>query len=170
MIYSKGSVIPQFVNSTPGCQFDFSDELATLYIRLSNEEIKNYTISGACSFGCIRISNCIFFCFNIGTLGWASCPYNPHLSDDYKIGIRYSEGTGVPLTILLISCEDGLLHEISMVGLGNEFSNALCTAADELYRSDFNIEDYRKVIDSVYDSFETDEELASVCPYSFIVG
>lgn len=165
MIYSKGTVIPQFVDSNPGCKFDIVDETAVLYIRLTTDQITNYSINGPCSFAFVEISDCIFVCFNCGSLGWASCPYTPHLSDGYKTGVQYSDGMGMPLTILLVSCEDGVIQQINVVGLGNEFSNKLCAAADELSAMEFDRDDYRATINFVYNRFGTDDELAEYCKY-----
>ena len=68
------------------------------------------------------------------------------------------------MTILQICNEDGKIHDMAFLGLTTDFSNLLYCAADLIFQTiPFSLEEHRKVIATVYNRFQTDEELAEEC-------
>jgi len=100
-----------------------------------------------------------------GNFPWASAPY---LSQDFEAQ-EYPEGTGMPLAVVSICIDDGVIYGLDLMALSNEFSNAFHYISKVLFEEDFSHEEHRAVIEHVYAKYPTDDELAEECEFKCTV-
>lgn len=160
-IYSKGMTLDKYIGYPETMQFELVD--GKLIIVMSRENIDKYPLGGKFEFRFLTVYNTIFLLFKYANCPWSSAPYTPHLSSNFE-AISFAEGEGLSLSVVQICNEDGKIYDMSFVGLTTEFSNLLYCTADILYQTiPFDYQEHRKVIATVYNEFQTDEELAEQC-------
>lgn len=134
-----------------------------IVVVMSRENIERYPLGRQFEFRFEPFYNTIFLLMKYGDCPWMSAPYSPHLSGEFEAR-TFSEGEGIPLTILQVCNEDGKIYGMTFLVLMNKFSNLLYCIADIIYRTIlFDLDEHKKVIAAVYNRFSTDEELAEWC-------
>ncbi len=160
-IYAKGMVLEKYIGYPETMQFELVNN--QIVIVMSRENIKRYPLGGAFEFRFEPVYNTIFLLMKYGNCSWMSAPYSPHLSADFE-AVAFEEGEGLALSIMQICNEDGKICNMSFLALTTDFSNLLYCTADIIYQTiPFDYEEHKKVIATVYNRFQTDEELAEKC-------
>ena len=159
-VYVKGMPVEKYIGYPQTMFFELVDN--QIIVIMNRENIERYPLGGKFEFRFEPIYNTIFLLRRYGDCPWMSAPYSPHLSADFK-AVAFEEGEGLALSVIQICNEDGMVCNMSFLGLTSDFSNLLYCAADILYQAiPFDLDEHRKLIAAVYNKM-TDEELAEHC-------
>ena len=159
-IYAKGMTIEKYIGYPQTMLFDLVDN--QIIIIMSRENIERYPLGGKFEFRFDPIYNTIFLLMRYGDCPWMSAPYSPHLSANFE-PVEFEEGEGLALSIIQICNEDGMVCNMSFMGLTTGFSNLLYCVAEIIYIArPFDLDEHRKLVAAVYNKM-TDEELAERC-------
>lgn len=157
----KGNILEQFIGAPCCSKFNIDGSNGCLLYIVDEDNLKKYKLKGHYDFSLVKFQKVVFLCSKIGKNEWASAPFSPHLADNF-VPTLFSDKKGMALTILLISNTTGEIVDMDFLILGNEFSNALEKISLGLLNEDFNIRFYQEIIQTVYNEFQTDEELANI--------
>lgn len=157
MKYEVGEKYQEFIGQE-GAQFGIDDGGASLLIRFSDpepneiaqfKEGKPFEIKFTTLYGVIMITT------KIGNLNWMDAPYSPNLSKGNTKYQMPKEGQGLALTIYLADSRTGELKSLRLVGLSTRFTQELFKEAMTQKMSPFNIAEYKKNIDRVFQRYST---------------
>lgn len=146
-------------------------ELRMFFDKLTKEDIRAIR-DGQCYFAFTVLEDIIFFMSDFGP----SCP----LSDNsYHIGMVDEEERTipptlkidemVPITIILVSAEDGIIRALRRVWLGHDFSEKLYTAIREQYNKPFNRGKHYGDIGRIYKKYPSPRDLLNIAVATCIV-
>ncbi len=167
-ILCKGDILEAFIGGNPCLKFDIDNSGAVLYVSVFKDMLREFKIGGHYKFSFVRLNNIIFFCAKWGELSWMSAPFSPHLAQDFE-DTEYEEGLGMPLTVILIDVEDGEIHKLDFLVLGNEFSNALNKTAVEILKTPFDINAHKQNIKKTYSEYATDKLLVDISEHKYSI-
>lgn len=162
-MFAKGQVLEEAIGMSNCMMWNISDGHAWMAVHVDGKSIDRYRLGGHYDFACVPIRDVLFFCARYGQHGyvnWMSAPFSPHLAEDRKYGL-YEPGKGMPLSVLLVRTDDGMIVDMDFMVLGNDFSNTVSRLSSELLRQKFDPEAYNRTIQAVYQKIPTDEELAA---------
>ena len=168
IILSKGTVLENYIGAASGITWNIDNDGATVIVRVERDMLQQYKLGGHYDFACVPIKDTLFFCVKWGDNDWISAPFSPHLSGSFKTSV-YEKGKGMPLTVLLVCTDNGVIEDMDLMGLGTDFSNEISSISKALLSENFDINKYRNTIETVYQEFESDEELANISEIKYSI-
>jgi hypothetical protein len=128
-------------NGTPMLTFNFS---------LTEKNIATFQ-NGVSSFGLFAQNSLLFFLFKIeGFLDWSDLAFTIHLSQDETI--EDNEGY-LPFNLVLVDSSTKIIKALRMVTVSPTFRSVLVKAIEQQNKQPFNLIEYYKNIQVIYDSY-----------------
>lgn len=160
LIIEGKTVLEEHIGKSTGMYWNINNGLAELNIFIDDDCSKRIKLHGHYDFKLLAVDNLMMFLIKVGDDNWHSAPFSPHLAIDYNPK-HFEEGTGMPLSVKKINVNNGLVEELDILGLGNDFSNAIAYISSVIKEQDFDYEEYNKLIQDIYASYPTDDDLAN---------
>lgn len=172
--YHKGKV-----EWEEGTDFNYRSgvlELRMFFSGLSSEDIQQIR-EGDCYFAFTVLENIIFFMFDFGR----SCPlsdnsYSIHMVDEEERVTPpiLKPDEMVPLTIILVSSEDGIIRALRRVFLGHDFSEKLYSAIakqviEQQDNKYFSREKHLANVARVYKKYPSTKQLLAIAQATCII-
>ncbi len=128
-------------NGTPMLTFNFS---------LSEKNIAAF-LRGISSFGLFTDKDLLFFLFKIeGFLDWSDLAFTIHLAQDETI----EDNRGyLPVYLVLVESSTSIIKALRMVTISPTFRSVLARAIEQQNNQPFNLIEYYKNIQVIYDSY-----------------
>lgn len=158
MYFGKGTRLEQFINAKSGILLDLNENGGELLFVVEEKYLTQYKLGGHYDFWCQSFNETLFFAVKLRNNQWASAPYSPFLSRNYKPQY-YQKGNGMGLSIALVSTADGIIKDFDFLVLGSEFSNAITKLNEDILSKGFNPVKHQLTVRGIYQKFPTDEEL-----------
>lgn len=128
-------------NGTPMLTFNFS---------LTEKNISTFQ-NGVSSFGLFAQNNLLFFLFKIeGFLDWSDLAFTIHLAQDETIE---DNGGYLPFNLVLVESSTKTIKALRMVTVSPTFRSVLARAIEQQNKQPFNLIEYYKNIQVIYDSY-----------------
>lgn len=87
---------------------------------------------------------------------WIDCTYTPHIGFESALQ-PVEDGQGYAMIVRLVDTRTGILMAQRLVGLGTEISLEIRRIVNEIQRTKFDVEQYRKQINTLYTIYSTEE-------------
>lgn len=158
VLYKIGQVIPEFIGHNEGVQFDIADDGATLLVffnRPKLDEIEQFKSGHNFEIRYVQIKDVIMMLVKIGSLNWMDAPYTPHLSKNLTRLDQPKQGQGLALTIYLIDSATGKICSMRLVGLSERFTKSLFRDISEVWKKDWDPNEYRMTLNRIFASYTT---------------
>lgn len=158
--YSVGQVISGFIGKPEAPVFDVTDTGATMVVLFNKpkeSEIEQFRQNNKFEIRFTELYGVIMITVKIGDLEWMDMPYSPHLSKNLtKISIP-SDGLGLSLFLMLVDTSTGMIKNMRLIGLSENFSKKFLGAVMEQKMKPFDRYVYDATISKIYSSYSTKE-------------
>lgn len=156
--YEVGQVIDNFKNHAEGTQFDLANDGATMIVffnQPTNDEIEQFKEGKNFEIRFVELKDVIMITTKIGNLNWMDAPYTPHLSKNLTRFQFPNENEGLGLTLMLVDAANGEIKHLRMLGLSERLTKRLVGSVMELKMKEFNIAEYNRSINMIFNSYDT---------------
>lgn len=156
--YEVGQVVENFKHHAEGTQFDLSDDGATMIVffnQPTNDEIEQFKEGKNFEIRFVELKDVIIITSKIGNLNWMDAPYTPHLSKNLTKFQFPNEKEGLGLTLMLVDAATGTIKHMKMLGLSARFTKRLFGSVMELKMKEFNLAEYNRSVDMIFNTYET---------------
>lgn len=156
--YEVGQVIDNFRNHDEGTQFGLNDDGATMIVffnRPTDDEIEQFKSGKNFEIRFIELKDVIMITTKIGNLNWMDAPYTPHLSKNLTKFQFPNENQGLGLTLMLVDATNGEIKHIRVLGLSDKFTKRLFGSVMELKMKEFNLAEYKRSINIIFNTYDT---------------
>lgn len=98
--------------------------------------------------GLFTYSGVMLLAAKMGKREWVDAPYSPHLSQREDIPMRhcYDSGEAMPMNIIFVRSNDGMVMSVRPVALPTAFSNEMVSSIYDLLEKPFDLMNYRESI------------------------
>lgn len=156
--YEIGQIIPEFIGHEECVKFDVADDGASLLVffnRPNTNEIEQFKNGHSFEIRYVQLKEVIMILVKIGSLNWMDAPYTPHLSKNLTRLVQPEPGQGLALTIYLIDSATGKICSMRLVGLSERFTKSLFDTVSEVWKKDWNPNEYRMTLNRIFASYTT---------------
>lgn len=156
--YEVGQVIDNFRSHDEGTQFGLNDDGATMIVffnRPTDDEIEQFKSGKNFEIRFIELKDVIMITTKIGNLNWMDAPYTPHLSKNLTKFQFPNENQGLGLTLMLVDATNGEIKHIRVLGLSDKFTKRLFGSVMELKMKEFNLAEYKRSINIIFNTYDT---------------
>lgn len=167
-ILQKGTILKQFIGADTGIMFDLTDYNGTLIFNMNPSHLQQFKLGGHYDFWCQQFDNVIFFAVKLRNNPWAAAPFSPYLMQT-KMPDYLPIGKGLPLFIVLVNNENGMIVGCDFMTLGNQFSNMLIKMSQSILKKPFNPQKHRMTVQNVYQTYATDNDLVHSTGYRYSI-
>ena len=163
-IIEKGTVIKGFDGVHPGLVFQLNDPdqaPSTLIIAVDEALRPYYGLGGTYELALTRAGEHVsFLSFRTQSIGWASAPFNPHLTGTPPIR-DLAGGEGLPLILMRVNVTGGVVEDSEYMVLGHGLSEEIIKASNAMLEKGFDMSLFEKEKISLFERFPKDDDIAA---------
>lgn len=168
-----GGVIKRMATGTSIIEMQYEEPSFVLYIGhpgITNEEV--YEIQHGDVQMALSIINgeALFFLFATGKMPWADAPFEPNLAGPQERMEPFEDGTGVPVVIVAVDTNNGMVKAMRIISLTTKMSNRLVAFYNRRRSEPFDRMRYHKLVNAIYNAYSSSEQmLSTVNPEMLII-
>jgi len=170
-VYILGKSCPELITGADDFRFGINDTgaiLFALFDKPTEHEISQYRPNVPFQAQICMLGGIIFMLFKFGDLPWFNAPYHGSLSKTLTIEPNMLIGSddGLPLSIIMADASNGVVKELRIIKLSNEFSRALLEKVKIQIETPLSLQECDDVVDSIYAKYTT-RDLLKFCTSRF---